>query len=157
MHIVYVLEPLERTYIERYYTTHVITKGQILRASTLAYLLIRRRTFKLPASYLQFESSNQDTTASGFDPTGVRLSTPSDRRCNTSVSAGWSLRRFLLRVCKLAFPDDPQTYTRPSHSLTSSLDGFFRRIVKASILRRIVRLAMLSMAVVPASFAFCFA
>ena len=40
------------------------------------------------------------------------------------------------------------TYARPSHSLTSSLVGFFRRIIKAAILRRIDRLAMLCMVVV---------
>ena len=47
--------------------------GQIHKGSTPAYLVIRRRTFKFPASYLCFESSKQDTTASGLDPTGVRL------------------------------------------------------------------------------------
>ena len=89
--------------------------------------------------------------ASGFDPTGIRLRTPSDRRCNTLAPAGWILRRFPHRVCKLAIYDDPRTYARPSHFLTASEVGFFRRIVKAGILWRIDRLAMLSMAVVPAS------
>ena len=86
--------------------------------------------------------------ASGLDPTGVRLRTPSDLRCNTSASAGW---RFPRRVCKLAIYADPRTYARPSHFLTSSVVGFFRCIVKAGILWRIDRIAMLSMAVVPAS------
>ena len=94
--------------------------------------------------------------ASGFDLTGVQLRTPSDRRCNISASAGWSLRRFPRWVCKLAISDDPRTYTRPLLCLTSYVVGFFRCIVKAGILRRIVRLAMLSMAVVPASKFFIF-
>ena len=109
-------------------------------------------------SHLGMRIQTKDTTASGFDRTGVWLRTPSDRRCNTSASAGWSLCRFSRRVCKLANSDDPRTYARPSHSLTSSLVGFFQRIVKAAFLRRIVRFAMLSMAVVPASkleFFFC--
>ena len=124
--------------------------GQIHRQSTPAYLLIRRRTFKLPASYLWFESSNKDTTASGLDPTGVRLRTPSDLRCNSSASAGWRSCRFPRWVCKLAISDDPRTYERPSHSFTSSLVGFFRHIVKAAVSWRIVRSTMLSLAVVPA-------
>ena len=69
-------------------------KGQIHRKGTPEYLLILRRTFKFAVSYLDFESSNQDTTASGINPTGVRLRTPSDPRCNSPVADGWSLRRF---------------------------------------------------------------
>ena len=37
--------------------------------------------FKFSASYLCFVSTKQDTTASGIDPTGVHVSTPSDLRC----------------------------------------------------------------------------
>ena len=55
--------------------------GQIHKESTPAYLVIRRRTFKFPASYLCFESSKKGTTASGLDPTGVRRAGRNLRPC----------------------------------------------------------------------------
>ena len=73
------------------------------------------RNFKVPASYLYFVSTKQDTTASGLDPTGVRLSTPSDRRCIFLPAARWRFRQNTRRVCKLAKYGDPRTYVRPAH------------------------------------------
>ena len=93
------------------------------------------RNFKFCASYLCFVSTKQDTTASGIDPTGVRLSTPSDLRCIFSAAARWRFHRNLHRVCKLAIYGDPRTYVRPAHFFTWFLFGFFRRIVKGAVMR----------------------
>ena len=120
----------EVKYLPTFCPSQAEYQGPDPRSSYAGVSIDTPHNFSVAPAYLCFVSTKQDTPEAGLDPTGVRLSTPSDLRCIFTLAARWRFCRFPRRVCKLARYGDPQTYVRLAHFFTL---GFFRRIVTPAI------------------------